>query len=121
MTNYLREFVIGASWPVFIFFFLGVLNSKNINYTYGQYTLIAPPFLGLMNVFSKYLQNTYQLSRRGRYLLIGVLSPLIVSSIAFLLQTYNYTPQEWISYALRLIVFHFLIFNLIIYNLDLYI
>jgi hypothetical protein len=114
---YLKSFVIGSSWFVFILFFLSVMKIKNKNYSYELYTIIAPFYLGLMNMLSLYLANKYKLSLRQRFLLIGIISPLIVIIFAKLSNSYNYTSKKWYEYYVYIIVKHMLIFNIIIYYL----
>lgn len=122
-NEYLRAFVIGSSYLVFFPHFLavGTADKKQLNYTYRQYTLVAPIYLGIMNMISLFIANTYNLSSRMRYLLIGCISPLIVISFSYLVQTYNYSYMNWIYYAIGLFIKHFLNFNIIIYSLDKYI
>ncbi len=118
--SYLRSFIIGASFPVFILFFLSVRNIPDLikNYTYEDYTIIAPVYLGLMNALSLYLATYFGLSLRMRYVLIGIISPLIVITVARSIRSYNYNRTEWNSYYLQLVIKHFLIFNIIVYNLE---
>ena len=121
MTNYLRDFIIGSSWPVFILFFLSVMNITAKNYTYDFYTVVAPVYLGLMNVLANFLQEKYQLTSREKYWLIGIISPLTVIAIAYFGNAYPYTPVQWDQYMVRIIFNHFLAFNVIIYHLDLWV
>lgn len=122
-NEYLRAFVIGSSYLVFFPYFLavGAADEKQLNYTYKDYTFVAPLYLGIMNMISLYFANTYALSRRMRYVLFGSISPVIVSCFSYIFQTYNYSNERWISYAVGLFIKHFLIFNIIIYSLDKYI
>lgn len=122
-NDYLRAFVIGSSYLVFFphFFAVGTADEKQLNYTYKQYTFVAPIYLGLMNMISLLVASTYHLSRRMRYVLIGSISPLLVSSFSYLFKTYNYSNERWIIYVIGLFMKHFLIFNIIIYSLDKYI
>lgn len=121
--KYLRAFVIGSSFLVFFPHFLavGMADEKQLNYTYKQYTFVAPIYLGLVNAISLFIATTFALSRRTRYVLIGSISPLIVSSFSYLFQTYNYSNEQWMTYAIGLFIKHFTIFNVIIYSLDKYI
>lgn len=123
LSSYLRAFVIGSSYLVFFPYFLavGLSDEKLLNYTYKQYTFIAPIYLGIMNMLSLFFMNMYNLSRRMRYIVFGSISPLIVSSFAYTLNTYNYSNERWLLYSIGLFIKHFLIFNIIIYSLDKYI
>jgi hypothetical protein len=118
--EYLRAFVIGSSFPVFLPHFLTVANldERNLNYTYKQYTFVAPLYYGLMNALSLYIALRLNLSSRQRYLLIGTLSPLLVISISYTFETYNYQGTEWLWYGVGLFIKHFLIWNIIVYFLN---
>lgn len=123
MIEYIRSFILASSYPVFFPHFLSVslLDESTINYTYTQYTFIAPLYYGFMNMLSLWMSKIWNLTRRERYLWIGTISPLIVITFAFLFNSYNYTPHEWIRYVIVVFCLHFIIFNLIIYSLDRYI
>ncbi len=121
--EYLRAFVIASSYVVFLPHFIAVagLDENKINYTYKEYTFVAPAYYGLMNILSLYIAITFHFTNRQRYLLIGTLSPLIVISFAYLFKTYDYTYNEWLRYSVSLFVKHFLIWNLIVYYLNEYV
>ena len=118
--GYTRDFVIGSSFPVFLPHFLTVANldERNLNYTYKQYSFIAPLYYGLMNVISAILALRLNLSDRQRYVLIGSLSPLIVVLFSYTVGTYDYEGVEWLTYGVGLFVKHFLIWNVIVYFLN---
>jgi hypothetical protein len=119
-TSYLRAFVIGTSALIVFphYFAVATADPSNLNYTYEQYTFIAPLYYGLMNVLSLYLALLFSLSRRERYLLIGTLSPLIVITFSYVMQTYSYNKTEWFNYAIGLFTKHFLIWNIVVFFLD---
>ncbi len=121
--NFLRAFVIGSSIPVVFPHYWAVANldETKINYTYEQYTFVAPLYYGIMNMLSLYVALLLGLSRRQRYLLVGTISPLIVISFSLSFQTYKYDTKQWIRYAVGLFLKHFLIWNLVIYFLDQYV
>lgn len=121
--EYLRAFVIGSSFLVFLPHFLAVagLDERKLNYTYKQYTFVAPLYYGLMNMLSLFIALQFGLSSRQRYLLIGTLSPLIVISFSYTFQTYDYKGSEWLKYGVGLFMKHFLIWNLVVYFLDKYV
>jgi hypothetical protein len=123
MTEYLRAFVIGSSLPVFLPHFITVagLDERRLNYTYKQYSFVAPLYYGLMNVISLYFAFLLKLTDRQRYVIIGVLSPLIVISFSYVFETYDYQGNEWIQYGVGLFLKHFLIWNIIVYFLNRYV
>lgn len=118
--QYLRAFVIASSFLVFLPHFLAVANldESRLNYTYKQYTFVAPVYYGLMNMLSLYVALRWGLTSRQRYVLIGTLSPLIVISFAYLLKTYDYQGTEWVQYGAGLFLKHFLIWNVVVYSLN---
>jgi hypothetical protein len=118
--EYLRAFVIGSSFLVFFPHFAAVANldEKKLNYTYKQYTFVAPIYYGLMNIISLFLAILFNLSDRYRYILIGILSPLIVVSFSYFFKTYDYEGNEWAKYGIGLFIKHFLIWNIIVYYLN---
>lgn len=120
--GYLKSFIIGSSWLVFVLFFLSIMKiSNNLrNYSYKSYTIIAPLYLGLMNAFSLYLARRFNLTMRQRYIAIGLISPIIVIIFTKITGAYNFSPAQWYRYYLRIIIKHFLIFNIIIYYLELF-
>jgi hypothetical protein len=120
MAEYLRAFVIGSSFPVFLPHFIAVagLDERRLNYTYKQYSFAAPLYYGAMNALSLYFALLLKLTDRQRYLLIGVLSPLIVISFSYVFETYEYQGAEWLTYGVGLFVKHFLIWNIIVLYLN---
>ena len=50
--KYLKEFVIGSSLPVVIIFLYGFYNFKKDNYSYFDYSLLAPLWFGIWNIIS---------------------------------------------------------------------
>jgi hypothetical protein len=107
----LKSFIIGSSLPVFLPFFLSVQNidPHTKTYSYQNYTIIAPIYLGLMNVIGAYLFNG-----PNRFLYTGFLSGLTVSFIASYLNVYNYTILEWSNYYFYIILKHVLTFAIVV-------
>ena len=51
--KYLKEFILGSSYLVFLPFYYTVYNSQSKKtYSYYQYTLAAPVWFGLWNIIS---------------------------------------------------------------------
>jgi hypothetical protein len=122
MTNqYLRAFVIGSSFFVFIPYFIAVrtFDKKLVNYSYENYTLYAPIGLGLYNVLSLYIANKFNLTKRNRFLLISLLAPTLVVLTVYFLKAYNYTTiQQWFNHIWKLYLLYFVVFNFVVYYLD---
>lgn len=107
MSN-IKQFLIGSSYPITLFFFISVMNISDTikNYSYQKYTIIAPLYIGLMNVIA---YNT-------SYELISIISPLIVFIFAYYTKSYNFTKSEWLFYFFRLLFNHFVLFYFILRN-----
>lgn len=116
MSKYLKSFVIGSSYLVFLPFITSVaqLTRKTKNYSYKTYSFIAPLYLGLMNALSHMLSKSLE----KRLLLIGIISPIIVMTFATLIKSYNLSNNKWNEYYIRLFMKHFLIYNVIVYFLE---
>jgi len=115
-SNYLKAFVVGSTFLVLAPFYYKVssLSNQIKNYSYKDYTLIAPIYLGIMNMLSLLLARTFNLSWNERFFYIGILSPLIVIMIVKYLESYNFSNEEWKQYYIILIAKHFIIFNVVV-------
>lgn len=122
-NEYLRAFVIGSSFLVFIPYFIVVsqFDPKKFNFSYVYYTLFAPFFLGLANVISLVISNIFNLTKKMRFLLISLLAPTIVMFTVIFFKIYNYTVSEWISHIFKLYLLYFIMFNYVLYLLDKYV
>lgn len=120
MTDYLKSFVIGSSLPVFLHFFLSVqqIEKGTKNYTYAEYTIIAPIYLGLMNMLSLYLGTRFNWSLHKRLLVTSILSILIVNTATRLSNSYNFSDTEWLRYTVRVSLMHLFTFNIVLYGLE---
>ena len=124
-NQYLRAFVIGSSFFVFIPYFLAVkyLSDQHfINYSYENYTLYAPIGLGLYNVFSLYIANKMNITKKYSLLLISIIAPTLVAIGTYTLKAYNYTSiNQWFNHIWKLYLVYFIVFNFILYYLDKYV
>ena len=119
-ADYIRAFVIGSSFVV-LFPFLLIVGSNSLNqkkYSFFDYALIAPIFLGSVNVLSLYIAKKYNFSNEKRYLGTGVLSATIVVCFSYFFQMYRFTGPQWIQYAIFIYFVHFLAWNYVVYYLD---
>ena len=121
--KYLKSFVIGSSMPVFMNFFLSVQNIQNRDpqksrYTYEQYTIVAPLYLGFMNMIALYVGNTFGLSLRQRLLVISLISAAFVAGLAKLNVSYQFTDREWLDYFAWILLKHLFTYNVLIYLLE---
>jgi hypothetical protein len=120
MKKYIKSFIIGSSWPIFIFYFIPVSQyGKMMNLPFTTYTMIAPPFLGLLNVYGMYLKNRYTLSQSQRFFYTGLIGAIFISITITLLQIYNFTTKSrWIRQYINLQIMYFFIFSIVIRSLE---
>lgn len=118
--GYIKSFVIGSSIFVFMHFYLSVQKGdpKKMNYTFEQYSIVAPLYLGFMNMASLFLGKTYELSLRTRLFYMSIMSPLFVFCISYFSGTYNFTKKEWIRYGAWILLKHMFTYNVLIYLLE---
>jgi hypothetical protein len=116
---YLKEFIIGSSFPVLCSFYYGVekLQPKK-TYTYYDYTMIAPIYLGLFNVLSSYIANKYKWSIRKRLFIFSVISCISTCFIAKTRNSYKFNDNEWKKYYIYLFIKYQIIWNIIIYLIE---
>ena len=119
--KYLKEFIIGSSFPVVASFYYGAYNREK-NFDYFYYTLIAPIWFGIWSILSLIIADKYKLSNRMRFFIVSILS---VISIGILQQTilfpYDYTKEEWIEYYFYIFIKYMITWNIIIYYIHKYI
>lgn len=115
MTNkYLRSFVIGSSFPVFILYFIAVQSiTTPKKYTFETYAIIAPLFLGLCNMLSL----LYSTDLRQRLLITSIALPLAVCLFAYFAKIYKFT--DWTNYFIMTSIIYMFVFNIIVYYLEL--
>ena len=120
MDKYLKSFVIGSSYPVFLFpcYNVSKMGSSERNYTYQTYTFIAPLYIGIMNVLSLYLASQLSLSLIQRYYLISIISATIVCLFSTYRKAYNYSQKQWIFYYIRIFALHTFLYTVIIYSIE---
>ena len=124
-NQYLRAFVIGSSFFVFIpyFWIASSLDKKNLNYSYKFYSFLAPIALGLFNVLSLYLAKIFKFSKKLRFFTISLIAPTLVGLFVYLFNLYNNLNNfsNWFNYLLKLYLLYFIVFNFDVYLLDKYI
>jgi hypothetical protein len=117
--KYLKQFIIGSSYLVFVSFYYAVQNNQpKKNYDYYDYTLVAPVWFGLWNVLSLIIAESLGLSTEHRFLLISILSSFSIMTIATHLKSYNFTKKEWNDYYLHIFLKYLVTWNFVIYNLE---
>jgi len=120
MNEYIKSFVIGSSWPVFILYFYAVsnYNERELNYSYKNYTLIAPVFLGILNVFGLYVSQKLNLSRTQRFLFTGLFGAFCVASFITSFKVYNFSDQRLMQQYVSLFMIYVFVFLVIVNVLD---
>ena len=124
MSNeYLRAFVIGSSCLIFLPFFIAVSQFKKeyFNFDYVSYTIIAPIFLGFMNMFSLYFAKLLNITKQMRFLLTSLIAPTIVILAVMSFNIYNYTKDQWINHIWKTYLLYFIVVNIILFLLDKYV
>jgi len=117
--NLLRHFIIGSSFPIISTFYYSVYNKQpKKNYSYYNYSMIAPIYIGLFNVILNIIGNKYEWSLRKRYLIFSIISWLSTITISTNLKSYNFTKNEWYKYYLYLLFKYIIIWNIFIINLE---
>ena len=119
--KYFKQFIIGSSYLVTLPFFYAAGKLKDKKYSYYDYTLIAPLWLGFWNVISFITAKKFGLTLRQRCLLFSLITYLLSVMIVKYIDAYKYTQKEWNNYYIRLFIKHFIMWNIVIYNLEKYI
>ena len=122
MKEYIKSFIIGSSWLVFVMFFVAVYNynkNKIINYSYDEYTMQAPLFLGCASVFAKFLHLKFKLSLKKSLFLTSLITFIIISTSITVFKSYKFkSNMRWYKQYLTILIGHLIAFNIIVYNLE---
>ena len=116
--KYLKQFIVGSSFPVFAPFMYLVGNTLNKNYSLKFYSIAAPLWWGTWNVISLILAEQFNLSIHIRFLLISLLSSITIMSISTYSKSYNFTKEKWIKYYLMIFLSYLVIWNVIVKNIE---
>lgn len=115
---YLKSFVIASSWLATFPFFYAVGHLENKNYTYFDYSLIAPVWLGFWSMVSLWLARRMGWSSRVRFLVLSVITYFLSLGLVWWFDAYQYDQEGWNKYYLRLALRHFFLWNLVIYYIE---
>ena len=117
--KYLKQFIVGASFPVFALFYYSVENKQpKKNYKYYDYTMIAPLWFGIWNIISLVIAEKYNLTVDYRFLLISVISGIAIMIIATNMKSYNFTDDEWNLYYIYIVLKYLVTWNIIVKFLE---
>ena len=144
--KYLREFIIGASFPVAVLFYIMVYDMiqeikkydpiyyKSVSeketpflwdiiwpkkykfYTYFRYTLQVPLFFGILNIISLIIAEHFGLTLRNRFVVIGVISWLFMMVRQTINNIYNF---KTIGRFIRYYIVMFILY-MFIWNIVIY-
>ena len=123
MNEYLRAFIIGSSWPVFVYYFYVVAQYNFAKkYSYEHYTLFAPVFLGILNMFGLFLSKYYYLTRVNRFLITGLIGATLVSIFITIFKVYDFTTTErWIQQYVGLYIIYLFVYGVVANLIDYFI
>ena len=129
MKKFLKAFLAGSSFPAFFLFFIGFhgnsekYNKKNCisrwfdKESYFFYTLIAPPYMGLMSVLAVMINQYFKITIRKAFFIISIISPILVSVAITQCNIYTFSKIRLKEQYLRLLGYHMFLFNIIIANI----
>lgn len=123
MSNYLKSFTIGTSWPVWIQHLsaLALKDKSYYDYSFETYSVILPIYYGLMGMLALYLRERYNLSLERSLFTTSCISIIFVVMLNYFVSRKKfkpykkYTNREWLEYILRNGARHLIAFNLIMY------
>ena len=121
IMKYLLQFTIASSFLVFIGFYRFVhkkIQEGVLEIDYYQYSIIMPLWFGLLNVLSLYLQETFHISYRMRFLLITFIGLSVLFPTIHGLQVYNYEPEQWLYHDMMVTISYLFIWNVVIFGLE---
>ena len=117
--KYLREFAIGSSWLVVVqSLYMAAYHRPNKNWSYEEYSLIAPVWFGLWNVFSLVIAEYFGLTMRMRFFVVSIMSYIAILAIAKGLKKYNFTQKQWNEYYSYMLIKYILTWNIIVYYIE---
>lgn len=113
------SFLIGSSYFVLAPHVLRLLslNPKHVKFSMNQYILIAPIYLGLLNVVSEFVTPN-SITLENRLLYTGITSGIFVFLLNFFLQNYVRTSFGWLFYFITIVLHHIIDQRFIVYFLE---
>jgi magnesium-transporting ATPase (P-type) len=121
-AEYIKAFVIGSSWLVFVLFFYAVEQLSDVRtYSFKNYAFEAPLFLGLLNVFGLFISKQFDLSRTTRFLLTGIIGAIIIAITITVTDAYNFkTNQRWLEQYFLIFLWYIFAFFVVVNTIDYY-
>lgn len=147
--EYLRDFLIGASFLIWfpilhislnmtniinniphtwfkspekigMKYFRGIQNFENTEIIYFIWLILMSIWFGLWNIISLIIAKKYKLSKPTRFFVIAIISSQIQVLLAYYFQVYELTSKEWIRYSLSRALAYLFMWMIVFYNLDKY-
>jgi len=126
--DYLKSFVIGTSGLITLphFAYFAFEREKTSDYPFIPYSVLAPLYYGLANMFALYLGKRFGFSLEKRLFITSILSIALIFSLSYFVskerwEPYkSYTMKDWIYYLISNGMKHLASFNLLIYNFEKY-
>ena len=116
-----KAFVIGSSSPVFLVFLWAVQKYEKkhkIRFSYYNYSLLAPLYLGGMTVLSKLIQIIFKINLRLSLFITSIISIITIIIIITSMNLYRFhSNSEWISQYFKMGITHLITYNIVIYSL----
>ena len=116
--KYLKQFLAGSSSIVVIPFYYGFNKLKRKEYSFFNYSIIAPLWFGIWNVLSFILAEQLKLSIKQRFLFISLISCLSIVIFNKYNNTYDFTNKQWQKYYSMMIFAYLFTWNIVIYNIE---
>tara|TARA_Y100001970_G_C13590490_1_gene535301 strand:- start:149 stop:529 length:381 start_codon:yes stop_codon:yes gene_type:complete len=117
--SYLKTLLAGSNLFVTTPFLLLVnkIGPKK-TYSYYNYSLILPIWLGFWNVFFLIISKLLGLSTRTRFLLQGLFTFILSVMLSKILKAYKFTNEEWNMYYIMLFLLHMFTWNFTVYHIE---
>ena len=120
LRTYIQSFIIGSSWPVFIWYFKPASEFDTLlNFDYKKHAMIAPIFLGLLNVFGMFIAQQFGLSKPQRFFLTGLIGSIALGIFIKYYKTYNYPNNKIVTkHYISLFIIYIYIYCIVVYMLE---
>ncbi len=122
--KYLKQFIIGSCAFISLPNYYSIYNNpatfhhKDRELKYYNMTIETPIRIGLWNVGSLILAESFNLSPPIRFFITTLLHWLATIVYVKYHNLYNYTEYGWNRYYFRLLIFYTIMWNVVIYNLE---
>ena len=116
--KYIQHFLIGSSILVTAPFLYVFNKIKKPDYSYFNYSILAPIWFGLWNIIALIIGNYFNLSLRLRLFIISLISCCLIVLFARFKNVYDFTPNQWFKYYISILSFYLFIWNIVIFHIE---